>query len=237
MLRVTRIKSSQSNIYGRCYVEIEVGEDLRGKLEEPVSEIRALLEKSGVFMINMVSSPGAGKTTLIERLAEAMDNPSELAVIEGDMETELDAARVREKGVFVKQINTKSTCHIQPRRLLDVMREMDLSPFRLLIVENVGNLVCPAEVDLGEDVRMVLLSVTEGEEKPLKYPFVFKTSQILVITKVDLLPYVDFDVSKVEGFARSVNPGIEIFRISSRTGEGMDALKERILSLTGKRRA
>ena len=131
----------------------------------------------------------------------------------------------------MRQINTRSSCHIQPSRLLSVLREMDLEGTRLLLVENVGNLVCPAEVSLGEDARVVLLSVTEGDEKSLKYPLAFKTSDILVVTKTDLLPYVTFDVERVRRAARAANPAVEIFEVSAATGKGMSVLLVRIEAL------
>jgi hydrogenase nickel incorporation protein HypB len=154
-----------------------------------------------------------------------------VAVVEGDIETDIDAERIRRCGVQVRQINTRSSCHIQPSQLLSVLREMDLSDTRLLIVENVGNLVCPAEVSLGEDARVVLLSVTEGDEKPLKYPLVFRTSDLLVITKTDLLPYVKFDVEKVRRAARAANPAVEIFEVSAVSGAGLPSLLDRIEAL------
>jgi hydrogenase nickel incorporation protein HypB len=195
------------------------------------SAIRALLSERRIYALNLLSSPGSGKTTLIEALLSRLDGKGGVAVVEGDIETEIDADRIRRHGVQVRQINTRSTCHIQPSRLLAVLREMDLSATRLLLVENVGNLVCPAEVPLGEDARVVLLSVTEGDEKPLKYPLVFRTSDLLVITKTDLLPHVTFDVDRVRRAARAANPAVEIFEVSAATGDGMSALLDRIVAL------
>jgi len=167
---------------------------------------------------------------LIEALLSRYEGKGNVAVIEGDIETEIDADRIRRHGVNVWQINTRSSCHIQPNQLLNAIEQMDLSDTRLLIVENVGNLVCPAEISLGEDKRIVLLSVTEGDEKPLKYPLIFKTSDILVITKTDLLPYVRFNVENVRQAAKVANPAIEIFELSAMTGEGMSAFLDRIES-------
>ena len=167
---------------------------------------------------------------LIEAFLIRYEGKGSVAVIEGDIETEIDAERIRRIGVNVCQINTRSSCHIQPSQLLSALERMDLSDTRLLIVENVGNLVCPAEISLGEDKRVVLLSVTEGDEKPLKYPLIFKTSDILVITKTDLLPYVRFSVESVKRAARVANPAIEIFELSAATGEGMPAFLDRIES-------
>ncbi|MHB8782344.1 MAG: hydrogenase nickel incorporation protein HypB [Desulfobacteria bacterium] len=207
---------------------IEVERSILESADEAATAIRALLSGQEIYALNLISSPGSGKTTLIEALLARFDGKGGIAVVEGDIETEIDAERIRKHGVQVRQINTRSSCHILPSRLLSVLREMDLSKTRLLLVENVGNLVCPAEVPLGEDARVVLLSVTEGDEKPLKYPLVFRTSDLLVITKTDLLPYVTFDVDRVRRAARAANPAVEIFEVSATTGAGMSALLDRI---------
>ncbi len=212
-------------------VRIEVERSILQSADEAATAIRALLAGRKIYALNMISSPGSGKTTLIEALLSRFAGKGGVAVVEGDIETEIDAERIRRCGVQVRQINTRSSCHIQPGQLLRVLSEMDLSATRLLIVENVGNLVCPAEVPLGEDTRVVLLSVTEGDEKPLKYPLVFRTSDILVITKTDLLPHVRFDVSCVRRAARAANPAVEIFETSAVTGEGVPALLDRFEAL------
>jgi len=212
-------------------VRIDVERSIQRSADEAAAEIRALLSERKIYSLNLISSPGSGKTTLIESLLARFDGKGGVAVVEGDIETEIDAERIRKHGVQVRQINTRSACHIQPFRLLSVLREMDLSETRLLLVENVGNLVCPAEVSLGEDARVVLLSVTEGDEKPLKYPLVFRTSDLLVITKMDLLPHVTFDVERVRRAARAANPAVEIFEVSATTGAGMPALLDRIEAL------
>jgi len=211
-------------------VRIEVERSIQRSVDETSCAIRSLLAGRGIYALNLISSPGSGKTTLIEALLSRFEGKGGVAVIEGDLETEIDAERIRKHGVQVLQINTRSGCHIQPSQLLNALKEMDLSETRLLIVENVGNLVCPAEVPLGEDKRIVLLSVTEGDEKPLKYPLIFKTSDILVVTKTDLLPYVKFDVGRVRRAARIANPAVEIFELSAVTGEGMNAFLDRIES-------
>jgi len=212
-------------------VRIDVERSILRSADEAAEAIRALLSGRKIYALNLISSPGSGKTTLIEALLDRFDGKGGVAVVEGDIETEIDAERIRKHGVLVRQINTRSSCHIQPSRLLSVLREMDLSATRLLLVENVGNLVCPAEVSLGEDARVVLLSVTEGDEKPLKYPLAFRTSDLLVITKADLLPYVTFDVDRVRRAARAANPAVEIFEVSATTGAGMSALLDRIEAL------
>ncbi len=196
--------------------------------EDAARKIRELLAARKVFAVNLISSPGSGKTTLIEAAIEAMRGRKRIAVVEGDIETDIDSARIRKHGVQAHQINTRSSCHIPPFVLLSALDNIDLGATDLLFVENVGNLVCPAEVPLGEDMRMVALSVTEGDEKPLKYPLVFRTSDVLVITKTDLLPYVKFDPERVKTAARAVNPGIGIFEVSAANGSGLPAFLEGI---------
>lgn len=212
-------------------MKVPIDRNIQQSAEETARAIRGLLAIRKILAINLISAPGSGKTTLIEKMIEAFRGKSRVAVVEGDIETDIDAQRIAGHGVQVRQINTRSSCHIQPFQLYRVMEEMDLDSVDLLIVENVGNLVCPAEVPLGEDVRVVLLSVAEGDEKPLKYPLVFKTSHILVITKTDLLPFVRFDPEVVRRAARAVNPGIEIFEVSATRGDGLDLLLARIESL------
>lgn len=211
---------------------MEVERSIAQAADDAAGAIRALLAERRIFALNLISSPGSGKTTLIEALLSRFEGKGGVAVVEGDIETDLDAQRIRKHGVRVRQINTRSSCHIQPSQLLGVLREMDLSGTRLLIVENVGNLVCPAEVPLGEDARAVLLSVTEGDEKPMKYPLVFRTSDLLVVTKTDLLPYVAFDVERVRRAARAINPRIGIFELSAVTGDGMPAFLNCVEALT-----
>jgi hydrogenase nickel incorporation protein HypB len=215
---------------GAGKIRIEVEQSLQQAADLSSQAIRSLLAERRICSLNLVSSPGSGKTTLIEALLSRFGERGGVAVVEGDIETEIDAERIRKHGVQVRQINTRSSCHIQPFQLLSVLREMDLSKTRLLIVENVGNLVCPAEVPLWEDARVVLLSVTEGDEKPLKYPLIFRTSNVLVITKMDLLPHVRFDVESVRRSARAANPAVEIFEISAISGEGLSGLLDRIES-------
>ncbi len=217
----------------RRTVEVKVSLDrsIQQSAEDTARTIRELLAARKILAINLISSPGSGKTTLIEKALGAFAGKRRVAVVEGDIETDIDAQRIRKHGVQVCQINTRSSCHIQPAHLVKALEGMDLDAVDILIVENVGNLVCPAEVPLGEDVRVVLLSVTEGDEKPLKYPLVFKTSNILVITKTDLLPFVQFDPEAVRRAARAVNPGIEIFDVSATRGDGLDPLFARIESL------
>jgi hydrogenase nickel incorporation protein HypB len=212
-------------------VTIPVGQAVQQSAEAEAESLKALFDGHRLLAINLVSSPGSGKTTLIEALIGALSGRKRIAVIEGDIETDIDAARIRKHGVQVRQITTRSSCHIPPFMLREALAHIDLSVVDLLFVENVGNLVCPAEIPLGEDVRVVALSVTEGDEKPLKYPLIFRTSSLLAVTKIDLLPYVRFDVGNVETAARAINPGIGIFRLSAQTGEGISAFADRLAAL------
>lgn len=212
-------------------MKVTIEQKIQRSAAEAARRIRELLAARKVFAVNLLSSPGSGKTTLIEAAIDGLRGRKRVAVIEGDIETDIDAARIRKHGVQAHQINTRSSCHIQPFLLLSALENIDLHATDLLFVENVGNLVCPAEVPLGEDVRVVALSVTEGDEKPLKYPLVFRTSGMLAITKTDLLPHVTFDLERVRDAARAANPGIEIFEISATTGSGIPAFLRRIEAL------
>ncbi|MGE5189024.1 MAG: hydrogenase nickel incorporation protein HypB [Gemmatimonadota bacterium] len=212
-------------------MKVEIGKEIQQSAEEAARRLKGVFDARKVLALNLVSSPGSGKTTLIEAMIGRLAGRKRIAVVEGDIETEIDAERIRKHGVQVRQITTRSSCHIPPALLLKAIERLDLDAADIVVVENVGNLVCPAEVPLGEDVRVVALSVTEGDEKPLKYPLIFKTSRILVITKTDLLPFVKFSTEAVKSAARSVNPGIEIFETSAVTGAGLPALADRIEAL------
>ncbi|MGO9379738.1 MAG: hydrogenase nickel incorporation protein HypB [Dissulfurispiraceae bacterium] len=182
---------------------------------------RKFFDELGIFVINLISSPGAGKTTLLETTIKALGNDAKLGVIEGDIMGTDDAERIDRLGVPVVQINTGGACHLDAGMISDVLGELPLASMRLLFIENVGNLVCPAEFKLGEDIKVAILSITEGHDKPLKYPIVFQESKALLISKIDLKPVLDVDVEKIKRDARSLNPAIEIFEISSKTGEGI----------------
>jgi len=212
-------------------VKVEIGQEIQQSAGEAARVLARIFASRKVLAVNLVSSPGSGKTTLIEAMIDRLAGRKRIAVVEGDIETEIDSERIRKHGVQVHQITTRSACHIPPELLVKALGHLDLDAADLLVVENVGNLVCPAEVPLGEDVRIVALSVTEGDEKPLKYPLIFRTSRILVITKTDLLPFVNFSTDAVKTAARAVNPGIEIFETSAVTGEGIAALVDRIEAL------
>lgn len=176
----------------------------------------------GILCLNFISSPGSGKTTLLERTLEELPPADKVAVLTGDLQTENDARRLARSGFPVQQITTGSICHLDGRMIQRALAEWSLDDIKLLLVENVGNLVCPSSYDLGEKAKIVLLSVTEGDDKPLKYPSIFAKAELLILTKVDLLPYVPFNIAEARANARLVHPDIEIIEVSCITGQGMD---------------
>lgn len=186
------------------------------------SELRKRFQEHGILCLNLISSPGSGKTSLLERTLESLPRHDRVAVLTGDIQTDNDAARLRRFHFPVKQITTGGTCHLDARMIERHLADWKLEDLDLLLIENVGNLVCPSSYDLGEDAKIVLLSVTEGEDKPLKYPSIFFKSDLLVLTKTDLLPHVPFDIEAAAANARRVHPEIEIVRVSCMTGTGMD---------------
>ena len=186
------------------------------------SELRDLFASENVAVMNMVSSPGSGKTSLLEKTLGSLSEKLSIGVIEGDIQTDNDAVRIAKTGVPVHQIQTGGACHLEAEMIRKALVHFSLKDLDLLIIENVGNLVCPSAFDLGEGMRVTLLSVTEGDDKPLKYPAMFRSADVMVINKMDLLPYTDFDVEKVIRHAMSLNPEIEVLKVSCRTGEGLD---------------
>lgn len=202
---------------------IAIEEDILAKNNRLASSNRTLFKDKMVFVLNLVSSPGSGKTTLLERTLRDLSVNTSFAVIEGDQQTDNDARRIAATGVPVRQINTGSGCHLDAHMIRHGIEGFDLDNIDIMMIENVGNLVCPASFDLGEHHKVVVLSVTEGEDKPLKYPQMFHNSTVMLLNKTDLLPHLDFDVEKCKEFAQRVSPGIVIFEVSAKTGEGMDA--------------
>ena len=182
---------------------------------------RSLFDANGVFVINLMSSPGAGKTTLVERTIEALRARYRIAVIEGDIQDTCDAERIARLDIPVTQINTGGACHIDGNMVREALPNFDLSGIDLLITENVGNLVCPAEFNVGENCKVMILSTPEGADKPMKYPLMFHESSALIINKMDLLDYVDFDLDKARRDALAINPKLAIFTVSCKTGEGL----------------
>ena len=198
------------------------------------AELRTRFREHGILCLNLISSPGSGKTSLLERTLERLPRHDRVAVLTGDIQTDNDAARLRQFHFPVKQITTGGTCHLDARMVERHLADWRLQDLDLLLIENVGNLVCPSSYDLGEAAKVVLLSVTEGEDKPLKYPSIFFKSDLLVLTKTDLLPYVPFDLNAAAENARKVHPGIEIVKVSCLTGNG---LHEWMMWLEQRRRA
>ena len=183
---------------------------------------RRFFEGRKVLCLNLVSSPGSGKTSILEKTIQTLIPTRKIAVIEGDQQTLLDAERIEKSGAPAIQINTGSGCHLDARMVELALEKLEVESGSILFIENVGNLVCPAMFDLGESKRVVVISVTEGEDKPLKYPYMFQSSHLCLINKSDLLPYVDFNTEKAIEYARSVNPKLEFILVSAKTGEGMD---------------
>ncbi|NPV83971.1 MAG: hydrogenase nickel incorporation protein HypB [Candidatus Aminicenantes bacterium] len=203
--------------------EVLVLEDILGSNKKIASSIRKKLEEKGILAINLLSSPGSGKTTLLEKIGLRLKDRYKVGVIEGDIETERDAERIRKIGLPAWQIITHGACHLEAKMLAQIFDRIP-ADLDFLFIENVGNLVCPASFDLGESLRFVLLSVPEGDDKPRKYPEAFITSQVFVITKADLLPYLPFDADRVTAEALEINPKLEVFRTSAITGEGIEPL-------------
>ena len=191
------------------------------KNDEIARQNRALLEQHGIFALNIVSSPGSGKTSILERTLEHLKGALRIGVIEGDVQTDLDARRVAGYGVPVVQIVTHGACHLEARLVQDAMSHLDLGGIDILDVENVGNLVCPAGYDLVEAMKVAVISTTEGDDKPLKYPAMFRNAAILLINKIDLLPYVNCDLATLRKNALEINPALQVFEMSCRTGEGI----------------
>jgi len=185
------------------------------------AELKDFFGHKGILAVNIMSSPGAGKTTLLERTLTELGGEMRMAVVEGDLQTDNDARRVAATGAQAVQINTEGGCHLTSSQVQEAIKSLDLTGLDILFIENVGNLVCPAEFDVGEDFKITLLSVTEGDDKPEKYPLMFNISAALVLNKVDLLPYVDFDMDRASRHARVLNEHIDIFPVSARSGEGL----------------
>ncbi|MFH1243888.1 MAG: hydrogenase nickel incorporation protein HypB [Pseudomonadota bacterium] len=204
-------------------MKIAVVKDILEANERIARENRAIFDEKGLLVFNLMSSPGAGKTSLLEKTIDALKDNLRMGVIEGDIQSSQDAERIAQKGIPVVQINTGGACHLDGNMIRDTFKEFNFDDLDLLVVENVGNLVCPAEFQLGEDFKVMILSVTEGDDKPSKYPLMFHESKVLLINKTDLLPYVDCNIETIKREALKVNPHLIIFEISCRTGEGLDA--------------
>ena len=201
---------------------VEIEQNILGKNDEYAQQNRHYFTDNGILTLNLVSSPGSGKTTLLTRTINDLKQDLSLSVIEGDQQTTHDAERIRETGVSAVQINTGKGCHLDAHMVGHAMENLAPDKGGVLFIENVGNLVCPAAFDLGEAHKVAILSVTEGEDKPLKYPDMFHAADIMLLNKIDLLPYLTFDVEKCIEYARRVNPDIQILQVSATSGEGLD---------------
>lgn len=203
---------------------LNVGKDILSANDLLADNLRKRFDASKVFVVNLMSSPGAGKTSLIVRLIESLSGSMNIGVIEGDIASDVDAQKVQKLNVDVVQINTDGACHLDANMILNAAESLGLNGKELVIIENVGNLVCPAEFQLGENIKLMILSIPEGHDKPLKYPLMFTESNALVLNKIDLLPYTDFDMDELTRTVTAMNPAIKIFPVSAKTGEGFDAL-------------
>lgn len=204
-------------------MEVKVMKDILEQNDAIAAALREQLAEQGVFVLNLLGSPGSGKTTLLEKTIAALNQKLRLAVIEGDLFTSKDADRIARHDVPVIQINTSGGCHLDAPMIEKALKELNTDALDLLIIENVGNLVCPAEFALGEDMKAVVLSVTEGNDKPLKYPLIFKESALTLLNKMDLVPYTDFNVAAATEDITTIHPGAAVLPVSARTGEGLAA--------------
>ncbi|MBP3501226.1 MAG: hydrogenase nickel incorporation protein HypB [Oscillospiraceae bacterium] len=211
---------------------IEVKESIFADNDADAAKLRGQLKAQGTFLLNLMSSPGSGKTTTLKRTIEGVKDELKMGVMEADIDSDVDAAAIQEAGVRVIQLHTGGMCHLDADMTRQGLESLGAEDLDLVVLENVGNLVCPAEFDTGAVKNAMILSVPEGHDKPLKYPLIFQVCDVLLINKIDVLPYFDFDMDKVQEYARRRNPNIKIFPISAKTGEGVDAwchwLKEQV---------
>ncbi|MBM7096731.1 hydrogenase nickel incorporation protein HypB [Bacillus sp. H-16] len=218
-------------------MKVKLQEDVLKDQNQAAAFNRNVFKNHNMFVVNLMSSPGSGKTTLLEETVRALKNEYTIGVIEGDLATERDALRLRKLGVSTVQINTVGGCHLDARMVAKTLPEFDLNTIDLLFIENIGNLVCPSGYDLGQDEKIVVLSVPEGNDKIPKYPVMFKRTDVTVINKIDLLPYVDFSLSQAEADLASINPKALFMSLSAQTGEGMEEwvkwLREGVSPCTG----
>jgi hydrogenase nickel incorporation protein HypB len=205
-------------------MEIKVVRQILEWNEDNSNEIKEILKNKGIFMINVMGSPGAGKTSLIVEMIKRLSKNYKVAVIEGDIAGQIDAKKIDALGIPVVQLNTDGACHIEAMSISHILQYFDLDSIDILLIENIGNLVCPAEFNIGEDIRIAILSIPEGDDKVEKYPLMFATSEALVLNKYDMKEYFEFEDIKVENTAKEMNPKLEVFRISTRSQLGMDEL-------------
>ncbi|MDJ0618470.1 MAG: hydrogenase nickel incorporation protein HypB [Calothrix sp. MO_192.B10] len=217
------VSEIHANIHGTT---ISLEQDILAKNNSLAAQNRGWFKGRNIVALNLMSSPGAGKTTLLTQTINDLKNKLTISVIEGDQETINDAHKIQSTGCKVIQINTGTGCHLDASMIEKGLEKLNPPLNSVVMIENVGNLVCPALFDLGENLKVVILSVTEGEDKPIKYPHMFRASEVMILTKIDLLPYVQFDVQKCIEYAQQVNPGIKIFQVSAQTGSGLDGWYE-----------
>jgi hydrogenase nickel incorporation protein HypB len=201
---------------------VRIEQDILAKNNRYAAENRKFFSEHGMLVLNLVSSPGSGKTSLLTETILRLQGALEITVIEGDQQTSRDAERIRATGVVALQINTGKGCHLDAHRVGHALESLKPQPHSLLFIENVGNLVCPSAFDLGEAHKVVILSVTEGEDKPIKYPDMFRAADLMLLNKIDLLPHLDFNLAECIAYAKQVNPRIKVILISAKTGEGME---------------
>ncbi|KRU29158.1 hydrogenase accessory protein HypB [Clostridium sporogenes] len=203
---------------------IEINESVYKKNKSIAYHLRDKLHEKNIKMINLLGSPGSGKTTLLEAIIKNINNREKLAVIEGDLYTDKDAKRIEKLGIKTVQLNTKGACHLEADSIVEAVNNLNINKEELIIIDNIGNLVCTAEFDLGEDMRIAVMSVTEGNDKPLKYPLMFKTTDVIVLNKIDILPYTNFDLEQFYKDAKCLNPKVKIFEVSAIKGDGIDKI-------------
>jgi hydrogenase nickel incorporation protein HypB len=213
-------------------MKIKVVSNILKANDNIAEENRRLFKENGLFVINLISSPGAGKTSLLERTIKACNSKISIGVIEGDIATTRDAERIEKTGARVIQINTNGACHLDSNMIKTSLQDFPLNKLDVLFIENVGNLVCPANFNLGEDLKAVILSISEGDDKPKKYPGIFREAKVLIINKTDLLPYTDCSIDKIKKESLEINPDLEIFEVSCKSGDGLDRWCNYIMSLS-----
>ena len=206
--------------------QIKVYKDLMGENEVWAEKIRALCAKTNTVMLNIIGSPGCGKTALLEKMAQQNKKNITFAVLEGDVETTHDAERLDTHNIIVSQLLSGGSCHLEAKLVYHALADLELDKIDLVFVENVGNLVCPAEFDIGERAKIAVLSITEGEDKPVKYPLLFSEAKAVVLSKIDLLPHLSFDIESCVSYIKQVNPDVPIFQLSAQSGKGMEEWNE-----------
>ncbi|RKY14283.1 MAG: hydrogenase accessory protein HypB [Planctomycetota bacterium] len=214
-------------------MKISLNQKILSRNEECAKKNRAFFKENSVLCLNVISSPGSGKTTTISRMIKDVGDKIRMGVVEGDIKTDTDAQKIRDAGGQAVQIETHGACHLSAEQVYNAIKVLDAEKMDMVIIENVGNLVCPSAFDLGEGARVILLSVPEGDDKPIKYPGTFAEADVVLINKIDLMDYIDFNLERVLADIRVVNPDVEIFQVSATTGEGMEQWYEWLMNKSG----